>query len=169
MKKISNSTIVSVITRLFILAIIAKIIALGFYLYLPNQGNSIKIKENYLPKYQRVSFKNMIQDAKQKPVKEVKKSIEDSIDNMLLKGLFASKKNSFIIVAMKAKPKKTTILSIGEVFHSYKLKKITKTTAIFEKKSKEYILNFSKPKTKPVTKPGKIRKKSKFQKHIKRK
>ncbi len=98
MKKISNSTIVSVITRLFILAIIAKIIALGFYLYLPNQGNSIKIKENYLPKYQRVSFKNMIQDAKQKPVKEVKKSIEDSIDNMLLKGLFASKKNSFIIV-----------------------------------------------------------------------
>ena len=146
MKKISNSTMISVITKLFILLIIAKSIALGFYLYLPDQGQELKLKTSYQPQYQRVDFKNMLssQIRTNKPTSSPKKSSGAKISNMILKGLYGSKTNGFIIVAMKKAPKKTTILSIGEMFQGYKLKRIGKNSAVFIKNNKEYALSFKK-------------------------
>jgi len=146
MKKISNSTMISVITKLFILLIIAKSIALGFYLYLPDQGQELKLKTSYQPQYQRVDFKNMLssQIRTNKPTSSPKKSSGAKISNMILKGLYGSKTNGFIIVAMKKAPKKTTILSIGEIFQGYKLKRIGKNSAVFIKNNKEYVLSFKK-------------------------
>ena len=146
MKKISNSTIISVITKLFILVIVAKGIALGMYLYLPSQGQELKVKISYQPVYQRVDFKNMLDTQKKQRSKAInkQKSSSANIANMILKGLYGSKSNGFIIVAMKSNPKKTTILSIGEKFQGYKLKSISKDYTIFIKDSKEYMLGFKK-------------------------
>jgi len=146
MKKISNSTLISIITKLFVLAILAKGISLGLYLYLPKQSQEIKLKTNYQPKYRRIDFRNIlnsntIQNTKRQ---NTRKSSGVNINNMILKGLYGSKTNGFIIVAMKNNPKKTNILSIGENYQGYKLKSITKNNALFTKNNKEYILSFKK-------------------------
>ena len=63
---------------------------------------------------------------------------------MLLKGLYGSEKKGYIIVAMKKKPKKTSIVGVGEDYQGYKLKSILKESAVFVKNSKKFVLEFEK-------------------------
>jgi general secretion pathway protein C len=148
MKTISNSTIISVITKLFVLVLVAKIVALLLYIYLPESTQELKLKIDYKPKYHRIDFKNMLSNENKKKVKKVAEKVHGmTMENMLLKGLYGSKNNAFVIVALKKNPSNTTILSIGEVFQGYTLKTITKNSAIFTKNNKEYILNFGQPNT----------------------
>ena len=142
MRKLSNSAIISIVSKLLILLVIAKGLSLVLWWYLPSDGIEMKIKSSYQPKYQRVQFKNMI---KQEVVVVEKKVVEKVVDtisitNMILKGLYGTPANAFVIVAMKVTPKKTEILGIGEDFKGYKLKSITPSSAIFEKDSKDYAL-----------------------------
>jgi len=142
MIKLSNSVMVSIISKLLILVVIAKAISLIILWFLPSEGVEIKLKNNYQPPYQRVSFTNMIhQEKKAKAVKKVvDTSSSISITNMLLKGLYGTDTKGFVIVAMKATPKKTEVIGIGEEFKGYKLKSIQLMSAIFEKGSKDYVL-----------------------------
>ena len=142
MRKLSNSAIISIVSKLLILLVIAKGLSLVLWWYLPSDGIEMKIKNNYQPKYQRVQFKNMI---KQEVVVVEKKVVEEVVEtigitNMLLKGLYGTSTNAYVIVAMKITPKKTEIIGIGEEFKGYKLKSITPSSAIFEKDSKDYAL-----------------------------
>ena len=145
MNKISNSTIIEVITKLLILLAIAKTISIAVLYFLPADGVELNVKENYQPKYQRVNFKNMIDTHRVAKVTKVQEQREvaqsaESINNMLLKGLYGNKSRAFVIIAMKAKPKVTEILSIGEVFHGYTLKEVSLKSAIFDRNGRDYIL-----------------------------
>lgn len=150
MLKVSNSSLITIVTKILILLVVAKSISLGVWWYLPSDGVELNVKNNYQPKYQRVSFNNMIELAKKeielKPeeVQEVKTSV--SITNMVLKGLYGTKTKGFIIVAMKSSPKKTSIIGIGEVFQGYTLKSIIPDGAILLKAGTEYILSLEKLK-----------------------
>jgi len=154
MIKLSNSSLMKILFKLLILLLVAKSITLGLWWYLPNDGVDIKVKNNYQPKYQRVYFSNMLLKTAAKKETQPKESETQtvtsesfsgiSITNMLLKGLYGTSSKAFVIVAMKAKPKKTEILSIGDVFKGYTLKSITSNSAIFEKESKNYILTLDK-------------------------
>jgi len=146
MKKISNSTLLNIFTKLLILILIAKAISLALWFYLPDNGEELQIKDNYQPKYHRVTFKNMIDKSlkytqttqKEKIQEAVKNSI--NITNMILKGLYGASQKGFAIVALKKKPKKTTIIAVGEIFEGYKLTYINPDNIVFTKDDKEYIL-----------------------------
>ena len=147
MIKLSNSKLISVISKLLILLVIAKTLSLVLWWYLPSDGIEPILKNNYQPKYQRVYFKNMITTAAP-VVKMVEKEISTnqgiSITNMILKALYGTESKAFVIIAMKSTPKKTQIIGIGEVFKGYTLKSITSYSAIFEKDLKDYVLTLDK-------------------------
>jgi general secretion pathway protein C len=143
MRKISNSTLISIFKKLLILLLVAKSISLGILWYLPNSGVEISAKKSYQPKYQRVNFKNMISKAqavKKKNVKENSVDIGISITSMVLKGLYGIKSKGFIIVAMRSNLRKTTILGIGENFQGYVLKSISTSSALLTKDGADFIL-----------------------------
>ena len=151
MKKISNSAIISFLMRILVLLVVAKGISFAIWLYLPSTGVELNIKENYQPRYQRVDFKNMIQRVKKGQKEESERivnSIGTSITNMILKGLYGTKNSGFIIIALKADPKKTEIIAVGEIYKGYTLKSITPLSAIFEKNAKDYVLYLEKSKVK---------------------
>jgi len=156
MIKLSNTAIISIISKLLILLVVAKALSLVLWWYLPDDGIEMKVKNNYQPKYQRVQLRNMIKPEVKVVEKVVEKKVETiGITNMLLKGLYGTSTKAFVIISMKATPKNTKIIGIGESFKGYKLKSIAASSAIFEKGSKDYILELD------VSKRGKgSRKKS---------
>ena len=142
MIKLSKSYLISVATILLILLAFAKAITLAIWWFLPSDGIELKVQDNYKPKYQRVDFKNMIVATKKTSIKESAKKADSSISitNMTLKGLYGTKNKGFAILALKNAPKKTSVVSVGEVFSGYKLEEILSDGVKFIKNSKEYIL-----------------------------
>ncbi|QOY52844.1 PDZ domain-containing protein [Candidatus Sulfurimonas baltica] len=154
MKKIYNSTIISILTKVLILLVVAKALSLVVLWYLPSEGVELNVKENYQPKYQRVDFKNMIQQVKKeiinKPVNSVE-SVGTNITDMILSGLYGTKSSGFIIIALKAKPKNTEIIAVGEKYNGYILKSIAPMSAILQKNGKEYVLYLEKQESKTTS------------------
>ena len=144
MKKLSSSYMLRVATFLLILLAVAKAISLAVWWFLPSDGVELQVKDNYKPKYQRVDFKNMLNAGIR--TKNDSKTYQDSsasgisITNMVLKGLYGKGSKGFAIVALKSSLKKTSIVSVGEVFSGYTLKTILNDGVIFTKSSKEYVL-----------------------------
>ena len=148
MIKLSNSVLLAVFTKLLILLLVAKAISLAIWAYLPSDGVELAQTKNYQPKYQRVDFKNMIQNVQQgssQAVSPTSRSV--SITNMVLKGLYGKGKSGFVIVALKSSQKATSIVEVGETFSEFTLKSIAVTSVIFTKNSKEYILELEKLKS----------------------
>ncbi len=146
MIKISNTVFMKTFMKLLILIVIAKAIAVGIWVYLPDEGVELSVKKNYHPKYQRVNFINTIK----KPEIVVPKVVKEptiGITSMLLKGFYGTDTQGFVIVAMKSNPKLTSIIAIGEDYKGYTLKSIKATSAIFLKDGNDYELKLEEPQT----------------------
>jgi len=132
---------VSVLTRLIVIIIIAKVLSLLLVWALPNEGIDYYEQKRMLPPYHPYSIGAVIE-----PSNITKDSTDDvqyldaGINTMILKGLYRTKASGYIILAMKAKPKKTEILGIGESYSGYKLVQIKSASAIFEQGSLLYTL-----------------------------
>lgn len=138
MKKTSSSGIFFIISNLLILLVMAKLISIGLWWYLPDSGVELVIKEKFQPKYQKVDFKNILEtDA---AGKDIKTGV--SITNIILKGLYGVSTNGFIVVSLNKNPRKTTIVEVGESYEGYKLKLINAESVVFEKNGSDFILNF---------------------------
>jgi len=166
MQKLSNTKLLPIVTKLLILLLVAKFISLGVWWYLPSEGVELNAKKSYQAKYQRVDFKNMLvraqvseQTRAQTTASSSTTTAAYSINSLVLKGLYGSRFNGFAIVAQKSSPKKTTIVSVGEVYVGYKLKAIELTQVIFTKLGKEYVLSLAKSDSSNYSKS--VRKKSK--------
>lgn len=150
MQKFSNKKLLSIVTRLLVLLLVAKIISLVLWWYLPSEGVELNAKKSYLSKYQRVDFKNML--IKAKVIEAPKDSAEQqeafSINSLILKGLYGNKSNGYIIVAKKSAPKQTEVVGIGEEYAGYKLKEIAIDHVIFTKNSKDFILKLQESSSK---------------------
>ncbi len=148
MIKASNLKFISIVTKLLFLLMIAKTISLIALYYLPSDGEELKKRQNYQPRYQRVYFRNMIKTTDIKRTRRVTKVTDSgiSITSMILKGLYGSKTKGFVIVAMKATPKKTAIVAIGEKYQGYTLKTIFLDSAKFIKDGTDFILFLKKIK-----------------------
>lgn len=148
MIKLSNSKFMKILTKLFVLAVIAKAISIALLWYLPSEGINIEKNKSIQPKYSRVNFKNM--GITSNTTKKTSTSTTDvasssaNIKTLVLKGLYGKKTKGFIIIAKKSTPKKTTIVEVGEVFEGYKLKYINLKDAILTKDSTEYKINLEK-------------------------
>ncbi len=158
MKRLSNSTLLSVFTKIMILLLVAKSISLALWWYLPSESVELVIQENYQPQYRRVDFKNMIEDSKTRQKRVSGQSISygtASIGSMILKGVFGKDEKGFVVIAMRSAPKKTSMVSVGDTFKGYTLRSITLNGAVFEKNGKEYVLYLkqSKPDANKYIKP----------------
>jgi general secretion pathway protein C len=141
MKKLSNYKIVSVLATLITLVLIAKMISLAIWWYLPSDGVELNDKKSYQAKYQRVDFRNMLNSPKvAKSISTKTTTSSYSINNLILKGLYGSRFNGYAIVAKKSSPSKTSIIAIGEEYAGYKLKEIGLDRVLFSKNSKDYEL-----------------------------
>jgi type II secretion system protein C len=154
MSKISNSSLVSVLIKLLIFLATAKAIALLLWWFLPSEGVDLKEETNFKPPYQRVDFKNMLQVHKRSNAVNKESATTTaargiSITNMVLKGLYGNRSKGFAIVALKATPNKTTIISVGDSFSGYKLKAILQESVLFVKAGKEFVLKMPAPKQTP--------------------
>lgn len=154
MQKISNTKLIATISKLLVLLLIAKIISLVVWWYLPSEGIELNAKKSYQAKYQRVQFSNMLVYAKvaDAPVEKKEKTKAYSINSLVLKGLYGSRFNGYAILAKKSSPKKTEIIGVGEVYESYRLKEIGSTEVTFTKSGKDYILALDEVKMKSSVK-----------------
>lgn len=150
MIRTSNLKIVRILTKILILIVAAKVISLVLWLYLPGSGVQIKEQKNYRSKYRRYDFGSFID---KKSVKEAASSAKSgelesknsaNITNMILKGLYAASDRGYVIVAMKASPKKTSIIELFETYQGYTLRSIKSTSAVFEKEGKSFVLELEK-------------------------
>lgn len=142
MQKLSNSSILKIISKLLILLAVAKLISLVLLYILPSDGIELNIEESYQPKYQRIDFKNLLNAAQQSTTQGKKETVQSGvgITNMVLKGLYGTKNGGFIIVALKSNVKNTSMVEVGDVYSGYKLTEIKKSSAIFNKNSTKYTL-----------------------------
>ena len=146
MIKISNLKIVHIFTKIVILLVVAKAISLGVLFYLPSSGVEVKEQVNYEPKYHRYDFKNMIdkRSVKDEAKSALKSANSIGITNMVLKGLYATSKEGYVIIAMKVTPQKTSIIELFETYQGYTLKAIKHSSAIFEREGKIFVLDLEK-------------------------
>ena len=137
----SKVAIVSFLTKLIIIVIIGKLLGLLIIWILPNEGVDFYEQKRMLPPYHPYSLDVII---KSKPLTKGSsadiKYIEAGVSTMVLKGIYRKKKSGYIIVAMKSSPNKTEILGIGESYGGYTLVAIKPSSAIFERRSINYIL-----------------------------
>lgn len=145
MPKLSNNKMIKIFTILLTLLLVAKLLSLAAWWYLPSEGVELNAKKSYKAKYQRVDYKNML--IRLKIVEKPKEITTYSINSLLLKGLYGSRYSGFAIVAKKSAPK-TTIVEVGEVYAGYKLKELFMDHVVFTKDSKEYMLSLPKSKNK---------------------
>lgn len=149
MQKLSNTKLIALISKLLVLLLIAKVISLGIWWYLPNEGVELHAKKSYLAPYQRVNFSNMLINSKvSASFTEQKSTKAYSINNLILKGLYGTRLYGFAIVAKKSSAKNTTILAIGEIYEGYTLKAIELNQVIFTKAGKEYLLKLEESEIK---------------------
>jgi len=143
---------IQLLIKTIAIIVVAKLISLSLLWFLPNNGVELKTQNNYNPKYQRVDFKNMLTATSNSNNKIQSISTNGIvITNMILKGLYGANSNGFAIIALKAKPNDTTIVSVGEGFKGYQLKNIFKQSVVLMKNSKEYILKMQTKKFKSNT------------------
>lgn len=150
MQKLSNTKLIALVSKLLVLLLCAKIIALIGWWYLPSEGVELNAKKSYRAKYQRVQFSNMLLHSKvsNTPIVKQSRTKAYSINSLVLKGLYGSKFHGFAIVAKKSLPKKTEIITVGESYEGYKLKQIGLNSVTFIKSGKEYILSLGDSKNK---------------------
>ncbi|MBN2815133.1 MAG: PDZ domain-containing protein [Campylobacterales bacterium] len=148
MQKLSNVKLISIATTLLTLLLITKVISLVIWWYLPSEGVELNAKNSYQPKYQRVSFENML------PVKKsIATPIQESvtamnIDNLILKGLYGNHHSGFVIISKKSNKNETAIVAVGESYEGYKLVAIELNEVIFTRNAKEYKLSLAELDTK---------------------
>ncbi|WP_428738047.1 hypothetical protein [Sulfurimonas sp.] len=146
MPKLSNSKLLTVVTKILVLVLLAKIVSLGLWWYLPSNGVENEITNSYAQSYKRIDFKNMLEKSKV-VVGHKQQTSTTNISTIILSGLYGKGKNGFAIVAKKNAPDKTSVISVGEVYEGYTLKSIQAFDVIFEKNSKEYVVSLNTKKT----------------------
>lgn len=141
MSKISNSFVMKFIMRFIVLFAVAKSISLIVLWYLPKDSVTQSSNKNYVAMYQKVDFKNMLQNTKEGSV-AIGGSIDKgaSISHLMLKGIYATQKKGFVVVAKKTNPLETSIVALGEQYEGFTLGSILKQSVIFYKNNEEHVL-----------------------------
>lgn len=150
MKKLSNVLLIKIFTNLLVLLVVAKVISLAVWWFLPSDGVELQVKENHLMPYKKIDFHAMIISptaAKAKVVaSQEKKPPQSGVTHILLKGFYGKGEVGMAILALKAIPNDTSVVSVGEEFKGYILKSIVDDGIIFLKDSIEYPLLITKEK-----------------------
>jgi general secretion pathway protein C len=121
----------------------AKFTTLLLLPFLPLTSVEIDKKVVELPPYRRYDFHAMLSKSKSKSQNTTPKTTATNIKNLLLIALYGNEKFGFIVVATKAAPKKTKIVSVSQSYKGYTLSKIYLDYVVFKKDGKEYLLRLN--------------------------
>lgn len=146
MQKLSNTKLIALVSKLLVLLLLAKLISLGVWWYLPSDGVELLAKKSYQPTYQRVSFANMLTQAKGAKAAQNGASVSQggtsyTMSNFVLKGIYGSRYSGFAVIAKKTTPNDTDIIGVDDVYEGYVLKEIALSEVIFVKDGTEYKLS----------------------------
>jgi len=150
-----NPLFMRFVRNVLIIIIITKAISLALLWFFDAEGIDHHESHSKIPEYKRYSAQNLIQATQKVSIKEATEqspealevgSYGENISNMILKGLFKRGDGGVVIIALKAKPKNSEVLGIGEIFEGYTLRKILKNGAVFSKGGSNYSLYFSEEK-----------------------
>ena len=142
MQKISKISLFRSLFKLLVFVLVAKLLSLILLWFLPHEGVSYQESENYQPPYVRYSFESMLSYAKEQKQSTTQSGSQAgiSITNMILKGLYGKGESGVVVIALKASPKKSEVIGVGESFNGFKLVGIELESAVFEKGAQKYIL-----------------------------
>jgi general secretion pathway protein C len=142
MKNLSNNSYLKVLIKLLFLTLFAKLLAVVALWFLPVASEELQTSKHITVPYCRVDFHNLLSSTSRntREESEVFSTNSTSIKNMVLHGLYGNSRFGYAIVATKSLPNKTEIISIGERYRGYKLKRIALNFVVFEKNNKEYTL-----------------------------
>jgi general secretion pathway protein C len=143
MKKLSNNRLLNVFINLLFLVIFAKFFSVVLLWFLPLTPQTLKESEVKSIPYRYFDFRNLIAGSTPTKSEPQKPKNREDIKSMILIGLYGNSKYGYAIVAMKKSPKNTQIISIGENYHGFMLKKIALNFVVFVKNNKEYILRLN--------------------------
>ena len=140
-----NTVIRTFLLRLLFLGVIAKILAILLYLFLPKLPVEKKYNFDATAEYIRVYFDHLF--GKNNLHRQNSSSVYmTQVGDLVLKGLYGNEKQGYAIVANKNNISKTSIISIGESYEGYRLKGIYIDHVVLEKYAKNYSLYLQKPK-----------------------
>ena len=139
----SKVAIVSFLSKLIVIIIIGKTLGLLLLWILPNEGVDFYEQKRMLPPELPYSVSVIIEpQVVLRGLQEDTQYLDGGINTMILKGVYRKNQSGYIIIAMKLHPDKTKILGVGESYGGYKLVQIRPLSAIFERGSRHFILEF---------------------------
>ena len=139
MNKLSNKKLLSTLFILLLLTLVAKLLSTILWWFLPSSGVEYIKSKTFTMEYKRIDFHTMLENIARKQ-NTSHTTTHFSLGNLILKGLFGSAYQGYAIIAPKSSPQQTTILSVGESFQGYTLKKLANNYVLLEKNGVEYTL-----------------------------
>ena len=141
MKNLSNNSFLQIVINLLFLTLLAKLLAVLLLWFLPSKTEELQENDTKTFAYRSVNFGHLLDTPSHtKSVRHQPQPETSSIKDMVLHGLYGNSKYGYAIVATRSNPKKTEIISIGEEYRGYKLKRIALNYVVFTKNNREYIL-----------------------------
>lgn len=140
----------SFLLTLLILLLVAKMIAVALFWFLPLEGVELKKHYSFAPDFVHIDLSRAFGLTQKRGSSASRRSAYQpsaSISSMVLKGLYGNDKKGFAMVATKSNPDKVTIVAIGEKFKGYRLKSIGLDGVVFTKGAREYLLKLQKSKS----------------------
>jgi type II secretion system protein C len=127
--------------NLLIMFVIIKTIALGVTWYLPPQSVAFSEKQSLGPEYARYSMPAMLDDVNG-PAKQDKPM--QSVQELVLKGLYGNSNKGFAIIAYKRTPDKGEVIAIKQNFAGYTLESIGAESVTLRRGGMSYALSLEK-------------------------
>ncbi|MEA3290251.1 MAG: hypothetical protein U9Q04_08755 [Campylobacterota bacterium] len=144
---INTNSIFKSILPFAVIGLLAYLLSVALYFYLPKSYSFEPSKQNYKVEYKKYklaqSFKEKVEKTTKKETAPKKKEYQ-LISSIVLKAIYAKNDNKGWIIISEKSASVTHILSVGESFKKYTLKSVYPKYVIFEKNSKEYKLTLGK-------------------------
>lgn len=141
MNPVFKKWLLTLLTRLLFIVIIANAIALALLWFLPGEGVDYTKVRSIQPTYHRYRIAVMLEQGKAGARGDrglISTSPAKKISSLLLTGLYGSKKSGFVVIAMKSSPKKTEVIATGESFGGYTLVGVNADNAVFDRDGRSY-------------------------------
>ena len=139
----------SLLTTLLFLLLVAKMIGVALFWFLPLEGKEIQKHYNIVPDFIHIDLARsfgFIQRASSYPNGSTTVS-SSTASSLILKGFYGNDKKGYALLAKKDNDKKVLIVAIGESIDGYRLKAIHSDGVVFSKSGKEFLLKLEKIKT----------------------
>lgn len=154
--------LLSVLTRLLVIVIIANTVSLSLLWVLPGEGVEYVSARSTQVEYHRYRVNAMLQQemvsgpggtGRMSGSGGNAAAPAQEISSLLLTGLYGNADSAIVVIAKRSTPTKTEVIATGERFGGYTLVGVDVNSAIFDRNGKEYRLFMQDADKTPVMAP----------------